>query len=345
MGIQLMTGDLLEQQVDAIVNTVNCEGVMGKGIALQFRRKSPENYKAYERACKAGEVRVGRMFVYDAGPLAQPHFIINFPTKDRWRARSKMEYIDTGLVDLIEQVRKLNICSIALPPLGCGNGGLDWNAVRPRIEAAFAALPDVDVRLFPPAGAPAPQTMVAHTKRPRMTLGRAALLKVMAAYSELDYSLSKIEVQKLGYFLQVSNVLPDLAYAKGQFGPYSDTMRHVLERMESHYIEGLGDHDSPSEMRPLPQALAEADAFLTAEDQAEPLAGINRVSDLIDGYQTPYGMELLATVHWVAHNEPHACNADEAVLAVHAWNERKARVMKPEHIHKAWNHLASKRWI
>ncbi len=340
-----MTGDLLEQQVDAIVNTVNCVGVMGKGIALQFARRSPENLKAYQHASKEGMVRVGHMFVFDAGPLAQPHFIINFPTKDHWRARSKMSYIDDGLQDLVQQIRALGIRSIAIPPLGCGNGGLDWNEVRPRIESAFADLDDIDVRLFEPAGAPPPQKMIAHTSRPKMTRGRAALVKLMAAYSELDYSLSKIEVQKLGYFLHVAGVLPDLGYVKGKFGPYSDQLRHVLERMESHYIQGLGDHDSPAEIRPLPEALSDADAFLSSSDESEHRAKIESLAELISGYQTPYGMELLATVHWVARNDAHAKSADEAITAVHAWNDRKARVMRPEHIRSAWNHLASQGWI
>lgn len=345
MGITLMTGDLLEQEVDAIVNTVNCVGVMGKGIALQFARRAPENLKAYQRACKTGEVQVGRMFVFDAGPLARPHFIINFPTKDHWRARSKMSYVEDGLRDLIDQIRLRGIRSIALPPLGCGNGGLDWAEVRPRIESAFANLPDVEVLLFEPLGAPPPQKMVTNTTRPKMTHGRAALVKMMAIYSELDYSLSKIEVQKLGYFLHVAGVLPNLGYVKHQFGPYSSQLMHVLERMESHYIIGLGDHDGPAEIRHLPDALADAEAFLARPEEVTHKEKISALSALIDGYQTPYGMELLATVHWVKHNEPRVTSADEAVGAVQAWNERKSRIMKPTHIRSAWEHLEQLGWL
>jgi len=126
-----MQGDLLKQDdVDAIVNTVNCVGVMGKGIALQFRNKWPENAQAYEKACKAGEVQPGRMLVFDSGGLVKPHFIINFPTKKDWRGKSRMEFIRDGLVDLVTQVKRLRIRSIAIPPLGCGNGGLDWAVKR-----------------------------------------------------------------------------------------------------------------------------------------------------------------------------------------------------------------------
>ncbi len=160
MTVSIFRGDLLKQDdVDAIVNTVNCVGVMGKGIALQFKNKWPGNYKIYRAACEAGEVRVGKMLVFDCGGLVKPNYIINFPTKDHWRGKSEIEFIEKGLVDLINQVKRLGIKRIAVPPLGCGNGGLLWVQVRPLIEEAFAAVPDVEVRLFEPVGAPPPSEM------------------------------------------------------------------------------------------------------------------------------------------------------------------------------------------
>lgn len=156
--IKLTQGDLLKQDdVDAIVNTVNCVGVMGKGIALQFKSKCPANFKAYVTACKAGEVQPGRMFVFDTGGLVKPNFIINFPTKNHWKRSSTIAFIRDGLDDLVKTVRRLGIRSIAVPALGCGNGGLDWNEVRPFIVDAFAPLPDVEVRLFEPSGATEPR--------------------------------------------------------------------------------------------------------------------------------------------------------------------------------------------
>ena len=150
-----MQGDLLElDDVDAIVNAVNCVGVMGKGIALQFKNRWPGNFTRYATACKAGEVRPGRMFVYDVGEPAKLRYIINFPTKAHWREASKIEFIRDGLVDLIAQIRHLKIRSIAIPSLGCGNGGLKWDEVRSSIESAFRLSPDVDVCLFGPGGAP-----------------------------------------------------------------------------------------------------------------------------------------------------------------------------------------------
>jgi O-acetyl-ADP-ribose deacetylase (regulator of RNase III) len=151
MAVEIAEGDLLEQRVDAIVNAVNTVGVMGKGIALQFRRKWPANYKAYEAACKRKEVIPCKMFVFDNGELVEPKYIINFPTKRHWRQPSRISDIECGLVDLVFQVKSLKIKSIAIPALGCGNGGLNWSDVKPRIEAAFEELPEVNVKLFAPA--------------------------------------------------------------------------------------------------------------------------------------------------------------------------------------------------
>lgn len=150
--IESASGDLLAAPVDALVNTVNCEGVMGKGIALQFKQAWPAMFKAYRAACKAGEVVPGRMHVWETGLLHGPRFIINFPTKRHWREGSRLEDIDAGLVDLVAQVRALGIRSIAVPPLGAGNGGLDWAVVRARVVAAVEGVPEVRVVLFEPVG-------------------------------------------------------------------------------------------------------------------------------------------------------------------------------------------------
>src|SRR5688572_27442847 len=167
MTIERGRGNLLTADVDALVNTVNTEGIMGKGLALQFKKAFPENFASYERACKAGEVETGRMHV--VARLASPRFIINFPTKRHWRHPSKLEYIRDGLDDLIEHVKRLDIVSIAIPPLGCGNGGLDWSVVRPIVLDAFASVPNVRVLLFEPADAPPADQIIDRRAKPRMT--------------------------------------------------------------------------------------------------------------------------------------------------------------------------------
>lgn len=147
-------GDLLQAEVEALVNPVNAVGVMGAGLALQFREAFPENYQAYRAACRRGEVRIGRIFVYDRGPLARPRYILNFPTKADWRQPSRLEYIRAGLEDLVRLVRALGLRSLAVPALGTGLGGLDWGQVKPLMEEALGALPQVEVWVYLPKGCP-----------------------------------------------------------------------------------------------------------------------------------------------------------------------------------------------
>jgi O-acetyl-ADP-ribose deacetylase (regulator of RNase III) len=151
--ITLERGNLLDADVDALVNTVNTVGVMGKGLALQFKRAYPAMFRAYSRAAQSGELEVGRMQVWETGELQGPRYIINFPTKRHWRQGSRLVDIEQGLADLVRVVRALGIRSVAVPPLGCGNGGLDWAQVEPLITNALTSLADVDVRLFPPGTA------------------------------------------------------------------------------------------------------------------------------------------------------------------------------------------------
>jgi O-acetyl-ADP-ribose deacetylase (regulator of RNase III) len=344
--IRITQGDLLRQDdVDAVVNTVNCVGIMGKGIALQFKNKWPDNFRAYEAACKGKEVRPGRMFVFDSGGLVKPNYIINFPTKDHWRGKSRIEYIREGLKDLVARIKDLGIRSIAVPPLGCGSGGLEWSEVGPIIEGAFAGLPELEVRLFQPEGAPDPKSMDVRTTRPRMTAGRAAILKVLDTYRALEYGLSRIEVQKLAYFLQEAGEDLKLSFVKHQYGPYSDQLRHALNRMEGHFIRGLGDGVVEAEIEPVEAALAEADRFVAASGHAAMAKHVERVGRLIEGFQSPYGMELLATVHWVATREPNVHTLDQAIRSVHAWNERKANLMPSTHVRAAWDRLAAQHWL
>lgn len=347
--IQIARGNLLNAEVDALVNTVNCDGYMGKGIALQFKQAFPANFKAYEAACAHGEMVPGRMFIHDNGGLVNPRWIINFPTKRHWRNKSRIEDIASGLSALVADVQRLGIRSIAVPPLGCGLGGLNWADVRPMIEQAFAPLTDVTVHLYEPNGAPPAKSMPVGTDRPKMTPARALFVKLMDAYSALDYSRTLLEVQKLAYFLQAAGQPLRLKYVPHIYGPYADNLNKVLEVMEGHFVRGYGDSQKPgAEIELLPGAVDEADAFLS--DDAEARQRLARVAELIEGFETPYGMELLATVHWVAHHaspgtaEP-ARDADQAISAVHAWNSRKRQMFQPDHVRVAWGHLTDAGWI
>lgn len=343
--INRTSGNIVEADTEALVNTVNTEGFMGKGIALQFKRAFPENFRAYERACRAGTVRTGRMFVFATERLTNPKYIINFPTKESWRARSRIEYIDTGLRDLVKEVHRLRIKSIAIPPLGSGLGGLNWLDVRPRIERAFAELSDVDVSLFEPKGAPDPRKMPSGTSRPQLTSARALLIKLMHDYTELAYRLTLLEIQKLAYFLQEAGEPLRLRYERGIYGPYAHNLNKVLEMLEGHYTAGYGDQQKPDvEIQLLSGAVSEASAFLV--EMADSNERLERVASAIRGFETPYGMELLASVHWLAtHEKPRVSSAADAVQAVHSWNPRKRRMFRAEHIRIAWDALQRGHWL
>lgn len=344
--IELKLGNLLLENVEALVNTVNCVGVMGKGIALQFKQAYPENFRQYEKACRVEEVQPGRMFTVATGNILNPKYIINFPTKRHWKGNSKIEDIKSGLVALVAEVQQLNISSIAIPPLGCGNGGLNWVEVKPLIESAFAQLPDVQVIIFEPSGAPIAEKMLVATKKPNMTRSRALLIRLLELYSIPGYELTKLEIQKLAYFFQEAGEPLKLPYVKHKYGPYAHNLNHVLKHIEGHYIRGYGDGTSraeSAEIYVLPEAIA-AQTFLENEPEAQ--KRLELVSNLIFGYETPYGMELLATVHWVATKEINpAQDSEQAIALVQEWNERKRNLFKPQHIRKAWQRLQEQNWL
>jgi O-acetyl-ADP-ribose deacetylase (regulator of RNase III) len=221
--IEYKQGNLLEEHTEALVNTVNCVGVMGKGIALQFKQAFPENFKQYKKACDAGVVQPGQMFTTSTGKLF-PKYIINFPTKRHWKGKSKIKDIESGLTALVKEIEKLGIKSLAIPPLGCGNGGLNWAQVKPMISNAFAKLPDIpDIKvvIFEPGGAPVADKIKVATKKPNMTLARALFIRLLEIYEIPGYRLTKIEIQKLAYFLQESGESLKLNYVKHQFGCFT----------------------------------------------------------------------------------------------------------------------------
>ena len=322
--IEYKSGDILREDAEALVNTVNCVGTMGRGIALQFKKAFHENFKAYAAACKNDEVHPGRMFVYETGQLTNPRFIINFPTKRHWRGKSRMEDIEAGLQALAETVRRYNMQSIAIPPLGSGLGGLDWAEVKPRIEAAMAVLPDVRIVLFAPEGAPSAETMVHNREVPKMTAGRAALVELMRRYLAgfLDPFITLLEVHKLMYFIQEAGEPLRLNFQKGPYGPYAENLRHVLNAIEGHLVSGYADSaDAPDKpLKLVPGAIEDAAAFL--QQHADTRRRFDKVSALVDGFESAFGLELLATVHWILQHES-VRSADEVVRHTYAWNKRK----------------------
>ncbi|MEN3753692.1 macro domain-containing protein [Mangrovibacter sp. SLW1] len=241
--IEYKHGDILQSETEAIINTVNCVGVMGRGIALQFKNAYPENFKAYAVACKAEQVVPGKMFVFETRMLTGPRYIINFPTKRHWKGKSRIEDIVAGLEDLVSVIQRYDIRSIAIPALGSGLGGLDWNEVKPLIESAVQPLEAVQIEIYEPKGAPSSDRMVHKTEVPRMTPGRAALVELMQRYLNglLDPFISLLELHKLMYFMQESGEPLRLKYQKAHYGPYAENLRHVLSAIEGHLVSGYSD--------------------------------------------------------------------------------------------------------
>lgn len=343
--IELTEGDILKADVEALVNTVNCVGVMGRGIALQFKKAFPDNFKAYAASCKRNELSPGRVLVHDLCRWVNPRYIINFPTKRHWKGTSRMEDIEAGLEVLVQEVRRLGIHSIAIPPLGCGLGGLEWEEVHPRIERALEVLPDIMVLLYEPKGAPSVEKMVKERRTPNMTVGRASLLGLMHRYlaGVMDPFISLLEIHKLMYFMQEAGEGLKLRYEKATYGPYAQNLRHVLSHIEGHFISGYGDaEDQPDkQIELLPKASARAETFLG--NHPETRERFDRVADLIDGFETPFGMELLSTVHWVCTREG-VSTLDKVLTQTYAWNERK-RMFEEDHIRIAWEVLRDKGWL
>ena len=343
--IEYKVGDMFTEDVEALVNSVNCVGVMGRGIALQFKNLFPENFKAYAEACKRQEVQPGRMFVYDSGKMTNPRYIINFPTKRHWRGKSRMEDIESGLRALAQVIAERDIRSIALPPLGSGLGGLDWPMVRSRLETALQDIDDLRVVVFEPGGVPLDDRANRSTNVPKMTQSKAVLVDLMHRYLNglLDPFVTLLEVHKLMYFMQVAGEPLKLQFQKAHYGPYAENLRYVLRDIEGHLISGYADGgDAPyKRLELVPGAVEEARVFLDTHPRSR--ERFTRVSDLVEGFESSFGLELLTTVHWVATEYPSATE-EEVIAHTYAWDLRK-RQFSERQIRLALQVLREKGWL
>ena len=343
--IEYKTGNIFDEDVEALVNSVNCVGFMGRGIALQFKNIFPKNFRAYAAACKRSEIQPGRMFVFETKQMANPRYIINFPTKRHWRGKSRMEDIEAGLHALTQEIVTRGIRSIALPPLGSGLGGLNWAEVRARIEEAMLDLDGLSVVVFESSGAPADARPNRSTRIPKMTPVRAALVALMRRYLDalLDPFVTLLEIHKLMYFMEVAGEPLKLDFQRGPYGPYAEKLRHVLRTVEGHLVSGYADGgDQPDkQLNLVPGGIEDARAFL--EGHPATLSRLERVSTLVEGFESSFGLELLATVHWVGSERPTA-TVDEVIAHTYAWNVRK-RQFSERQIRLALHVLGEKGWL
>lgn len=337
--IRYTQGNLLDAPADALVNTVNEVGVMGKGIALQFRDAFPESAREYQRAAKDGRVQVGHVLVTENPSLLKPHRIIHFPTKKNWRHPSQLAWVREGLRDLVRVVKNEHIKSIALPPLGCGNGGLEWAQVRREIEAAFAELPDVDVTVFEPTDRyhNAPKRAGVET----LTPPRALIAELVRRYSVLGIECSVLEVQKLAWFLVrvIQRLgLPNnmaLNFAANKYGPYADELRFLLDDLDGSYLHCEKRLADAKPLEPVWFEESKRDAiaeyFKTGEG-SEYRSALDQASAIIDGFESPFGMELLATVDWLLESEQVQPNLHAVREALGRWPAGRVAARRKQRI-------------
>lgn len=332
-------GNLLQASADALINTVNTEGVMGKGIALQFKEAFDLNYRLYRQACKEQRVRVGEMFVTETHELVGPRFIINFPTKRHWKERSRLEYITEGLEDLKRVIAEHGITSVAMPPLGCGNGGLNWSQVRPIIEQSLAEV-TIPIQLYEPSATISKRERQPEAAAQKLTPSRAMLLAAMRAYSSLGYSLSLIEVQKLAYFLQRLGEPLKLKFEKAQYGPFAYNLSHVLQRMDGAYLRGMDYKEAKpfAELTLMEEKFPEIDAYIAQNLNEQQQQQVSHLAQLIEGFESPLGMELLATVDYLL-DTGEAKDLNSLINAVGNWNSRKKQVLIPDYLNLAYGRL------
>ncbi len=350
--IEFTQGNLLECGAEALVNTVNTVGVSGKGIALMFKEAYPENYKAYAAASEAGQIEPGGLFITERRDMLGPRYIINFATKDHWRNPSRLAWIEQGLQALRREVQTRDIRSVAIPPLGAGNGGLQWTDVRPLIEAALRDI-SANVVVFEP-------TKVYHNVVQRqgvekLTPARALLAEMIRRYEILGFDCSILEAQKLAWFLSgaihrsgLTNPIAD-DFAANRYGPYSDKVRHLLDSLDGSYLEcerRVADARPFDPIRFRHDRQDRVGAYLTTPDASPYRPTLDEASDLIDGFQSPHGLELLATIDWLHVSGRAALDTDAMMDAITKWPggdqaaERKVRIFSRRHVDLAVRHLA-----
>lgn len=323
--IRYTKGNLLEARAEAVVNTVNTVGVMGKGIALMFKDRFPDNYRQYRAACKAGEVQTGRLFITEPSELDGPRWVVNFPTKQDWRAKSRLEWVSAGLVELRRFLQDQQVRSIAIPPLGAGNGGLEWLTVRAEIEQALRDV-DAEVIVFEPTTTY--QNVAKRTGVQKLTPARALIAELVRRYSVLGFECSLLELQKLAWFLErairasgVSDPL-DLRFDADRFGPYAHRLTKLLDSLDGSYLhcdKRLADAGPLDAIWFERRKAEQLDVYLMGSEAAPYRDALEHVSMLIDGFESPYGMELLATVDWLVSEGDIAPDPTSVVHGLSNW--------------------------
>ncbi len=335
--IKFLTGNILESEAQALVNTVNTVGIMGKGIAMQFKKAFPENFKAYIKACKNKEIDIGKLFVFKENNLSGEKIIINFPTKKDWRKPSEYEYIEKGLDDLIRVIKEYHIKSIAIPPLGAGSGGLLWEKVKTIIQNKLSNL-DIDIFVYEPS-----KEIQEKLKKEivKLTDGRALLLYVLYELVRQGEYVSEFSAEKVCYFLQKFGAEEyfKLKYQPKFYGPYSGKVRYVLNYLNGSYILGYSDLTK----KPFEPLLLVADGFDEVNRYIQSNKKLQNIAQktiqFLDGFFSDFGLELLSTVDWIM-KEKQTDNFDMIREEIKRWSpEKRSKFSNDKYIHIAIEHI------
>ena len=351
--ITFTQGNLLEADVEALVNTVNTVGIMGRGIALMFKERFPENFKAYEKACKDQEIRIGKMFVTENREFWGPKWVVNFPTKTHWRVKTRLEWIEDGLEDLIRVIREKNINSIAVPPLGCGNGGLDWSDVRPIVVAALDNVEELNAVVYEPTAKC--QNVTKRNGVDKLTPALALIAEMVRRYCVLGIECSILEVQKLAWFIERgvkrSKVDDPLKFdfVAHKYGPYSHNLQKLLDALDGSYLHcdkrlaDAGPHDLIWFNNSKKDHVS---AYLNSGEGKAYAGVLEWASSTIDGFESPFGMELLATVDWLLEEEGAETTVEGIIDGLNRWagdrtaSQRKLRIFNERSISIALDQLS-----
>lgn len=338
--INYLTGNILDSPAEALVNTVNTVGVMGKGIALQFRNQFPANYKVYKEACANKSLHIGQLLITEEESLLQgKKIIINFPTKTNWRLPSEYSYITKGLTALVTEIRNRKIKSIAIPPLGAGNGGLDWNKVKPMIVNALKDV-DCEVYLYEPNAA---IKEVLKSERVKLTPARAMMLAVLYEMVRNGEFVSEFAAEKVAYFLQRFGAKDafKLEFRPNFYGPYSGKVRHVLYHLNGSYIMGYSSKDKKpfEELSLVMDAEKDVIKYLDLPENSEYKAIVAATKQFLSGFYSPHGLELLSTVDFIKQDK-NAHQAEEIMREMKTWSDRKRTLFaNPKFVEKALHNI------
>lgn len=340
--IRFTKGNLMTSNAEALVNTVNTVGVMGKGIALQFKEEFPENFTAYANACRSGELVPGTLLITkEKNRAGVEKTIINFPTKKHWKNLSRYEYIEDGLAELVNAIEKYKIKSIAIPPLGCGNGGLKWEAVKGMMENALKDV-DIDICIYEPNTEIKQELRTRPTeKKVRLTPSRGLIAYAMYYYDSLGENCSLFTANKLAYFLQRhgSRSFAKIKFTAHHYGPYSPQVGHIIYDLNGIYIKGFEQMNATA-FEPLVMQydrISEVSSYVRTLDQTEQ-DSLKETIKLISGFESTLALEVLASVDFIRHNTP-GISIEDTIEAIHKWSKRKNKLFKNEYIQIAYNHL------